>query len=79
MGFLLRPFRAKCEEGVHLSDSEAMSAKRLGIASNVSFNCYATIAGMPPILILHSLLLPMNIYPLVRAGNLDGGRVNQDG
>jgi hypothetical protein len=37
----------------------------LGIASNVSFISYAVIAGMPPILILHSLLLPMNIYRLI--------------
>jgi hypothetical protein len=31
----------------------------LGIASNLSFISYAVIAGMPPILILHSLLLPI--------------------
>ena len=34
----------------------------LGIASNLAFIAYAVIAGAPPILVLHSLLLPMNIY-----------------
>jgi hypothetical protein len=38
----------------------------LGIASNVSFILYASITGMVPILILHSLLLPMNIYRLLQ-------------
>jgi hypothetical protein len=38
----------------------------LGIASNVSFILYAAITGLVPILILHSLLLPMNIYRLVQ-------------
>ena len=38
----------------------------LGIASNLSFIAYAIIAGAPPILILHSLLLPMNIYRLMQ-------------
>jgi hypothetical protein len=36
----------------------------LGIASNFLFISYAIMAGMMPILILHSLLLPMNIYRL---------------
>jgi hypothetical protein len=38
----------------------------LGIASNISFILYATVTGMVPILILHSLLLPMNVYRLVQ-------------
>ena len=38
----------------------------LGIASNLSFISYAIMAGMLPILILHSLLLPVNIYRLVQ-------------
>ncbi len=46
----------------------------LGIASNVSFICYATIAGMRPILILHSLLLPMNIYRLVQVTQVGRAR-----
>ena len=38
----------------------------IGIASNLAFICYAIIAGMSPILILHCLLLPMNIYRLAQ-------------
>jgi len=38
----------------------------LGIASNLSFITYAIMAGMAPILILHSLLLPVNIYRLIQ-------------
>jgi CRP/FNR family cyclic AMP-dependent transcriptional regulator len=38
----------------------------IGIASNLSFMTYAVIAGMPPILTLHCLLLPMNIYRLIQ-------------
>lgn len=38
----------------------------LGIASNFLFISYAVMAGMLPILILHSLLLPLNIYRLVQ-------------
>jgi hypothetical protein len=36
----------------------------LGIASNFLFISYAIMAGMMPILVLHSLLLPVNIYRL---------------
>ncbi len=36
----------------------------LGIASNLSFISYAIMVGMLPILILHGLLLPVNIYRL---------------
>lgn len=38
----------------------------LGIASNISFISYAVIAGMPPILVLHALLLPMNVFRLIQ-------------
>ena len=38
----------------------------LGIASNLSFISYAIMAGMLPILILHGLLLPVNIYRLLQ-------------
>ena len=36
----------------------------IGIASNVTFICYAAVTGATPILVLHCLLLPMNIYRL---------------
>jgi hypothetical protein len=38
----------------------------LATASNVLFILYASITGLIPILILHSLLLPMNIYRLIQ-------------
>jgi CRP/FNR family cyclic AMP-dependent transcriptional regulator len=47
----------------------------LGIASNVSFILYATVTGMVPILVLHSLLLPMNVYRLVQIVRAPSGGV----
>lgn len=50
-----------------LSSFSVTSMRRLrwlGIASNVSFISYAIMAGMLPILILHSLLLPINLFRL---------------
>jgi hypothetical protein len=38
----------------------------LGIASNIAFISYAIMASMTPILVLHSLLLPINIYRLAQ-------------
>ncbi|HEY1932906.1 MAG TPA: hypothetical protein VGG99_12905 [Acetobacteraceae bacterium] len=40
--------------------------RMLGIGSNLAFIGYAVMAGAPPILVLHSLLLPINIYRLVQ-------------
>jgi len=45
----------------------------LGIASNVLFISYAWIAGLPPIAILHGLLLPINISRLVQMETESGG------
>jgi len=39
----------------------------LAIASNVMFIAYATAAHLPPILILHALLLPINLLRLWQA------------
>ena len=36
------------------------------IASNVAFIAYASIAHLHPILLLHSILLPLNAYRLVQ-------------
>ena len=36
----------------------------MAIASNLAFIAYAAIGSMPPILILHSILLPMNVMRL---------------
>ena len=43
------------------------------IASNVAFIAYAAVGRMPPILILHSVLLPMNIVRLVQIDGVVGG------
>ena len=42
----------------------------IGITSNITFIGYAAMTHIAPILILHSLLLPMNIYRLVQIGRL---------
>lgn len=34
----------------------------LNIASNIAFIVYGFVAGLPPILLLHATLLPLNIY-----------------
>lgn len=44
--------------------------RSLAIASNVSFILYAAISGLMPILVLHGLLLPMNIYRLIQITRL---------
>ena len=41
--------------------------RAVAIASNVAFLGYAALAGISPVLVLHALLLPMNIYRLVEA------------
>ena len=50
----------------------------LAIASNLSFIIYATISGLMPILILHGLLLPMNIYRLAQIARLPNAGVTGD-
>jgi hypothetical protein len=36
------------------------------ILSNVAFILYGSLAGLPPILVLHSILLPLNVYRLAQ-------------
>lgn len=55
--------------GLVLSTFSVTSMRRLrllGIGSNVAFICYAVMAGMLPILVLHVLLLPVNVLRLVQ-------------
>jgi len=42
----------------------------LGIASNVAFMTYGWLQDLPPVLILHAILLPVNIYRLVEMQRL---------
>ena len=49
----------------------------IGIASNIAFIGYAIMTSTTPILILHSLLLPMNIYRLVQIGQPRRGNLRE--
>jgi hypothetical protein len=42
----------------------------LGISSNVAFMAYGFLAGLLPVLILHAILLPLNIYRFVEMWRL---------
>ena len=44
-----------------------VSLRVLAIASNVAFIAYAALAGIHPVLLLHALLLPMNVWRLIEA------------
>jgi hypothetical protein len=47
----------------------------LAIISNVLFGLYAVLAHLYPVFLLHSILLPINIFKLARMGRLaPGGR-----
>ena len=47
--------------------SGMVALRAIAITSNVAFICYAALVGISPVLLLHALLLPMNIYRLVQA------------
>ncbi|MGB7990516.1 MAG: hypothetical protein WCF44_14045 [Candidatus Methylophosphatis roskildensis] len=44
-----------------------VALRLLAIASNLAFIGYAALAGIHPVLLLHALLLPMNVYRLLQA------------
>ncbi|HEX6723587.1 MAG TPA: hypothetical protein VF107_18605 [Burkholderiaceae bacterium] len=41
--------------------------RAIAIASNVMFIAYAVVAWLPPVLVLHALLLPINVWRLWQA------------
>jgi CRP/FNR family cyclic AMP-dependent transcriptional regulator len=43
-----------------------MPLRILAVASNLLFGAYGFLAELPPILILHSILFPINVYRLVQ-------------
>jgi len=46
----------------------SMTALRsIAIASNLLFIAYAALAGLSPVLLLHALLLPLNLFRLCQA------------
>jgi CRP/FNR family transcriptional regulator, cyclic AMP receptor protein len=42
-----------------------VALRLLAIGSNVAFIAYAMLAGIHPVLLLHAVLLPMNVWRLV--------------
>ena len=60
--YRLRGFRPGA--GNVLDEIDAPPLRYTAIASNLAFIAYAAIGSMPPILILHSILLPMNVMRL---------------
>ena len=44
-----------------------VSLRMMVIASNLAFIGYAVLAGIHPVLVLHALLLPINVWSLVEA------------
>ena len=51
-----------------------VSLRVLAIASNLAFIGYAVLAGLHPVLVLHALLLPMNVWRLAEAARQRGPR-----
>jgi CRP/FNR family transcriptional regulator, cyclic AMP receptor protein len=48
-----------------------VSLRVAAIASNLAFIVYAALSGIEPVLLLHALLLPVNVYRLVQALRLE--------
>lgn len=46
---------------------DLVALRATAIASNVAFIAYAGLAGIAPVLLLHVLLLPINVYRLIEA------------
>ena len=47
-----------------------MPMRAVAIASNVAFICYGSLGEMIPILVLHSVLLPLNIWRFIQMWSL---------
>ena len=46
---------------------DIVALRTTAIASNVAFIVYAAAAGIAPVLLLHVLMLPVNVYRLLEA------------
>jgi hypothetical protein len=44
----------------------------VAIASNVAFIAYGYLGGLAPVLLLHALLLPVNVYRLAQLRGVSG-------
>ena len=56
-----------------------VTLRLLAIASNLAFIAYAARAGIAPILVLHVLLLPMNVWRLAEGVSGRGSGHTQGG
>lgn len=54
--------------------SGMVALRAVAIASNVVFLGYAALTGISPVLLLHALLLPMNVYRLLQIVREPGHR-----
>ena len=43
---------------------DMLALRMVAIASNVAFIVYGTLAGIGPVLLLHAVLLPVNVFRL---------------
>ncbi|MDZ7654022.1 MAG: hypothetical protein U5L03_16430 [Burkholderiaceae bacterium] len=50
---------------------EARVMRLLAIATNLAFIGYGVLAALPPVLVLHLLLLPINLWRWAQACRLD--------
>ncbi len=48
------------------SCERAASLRSCAIAANIAFIAYGWIAGIPPVMALHLLLLPINVFRLLQ-------------
>jgi hypothetical protein len=51
----------------------------LAVVSNLLFGTYGVMAHLYPVFVLHSILLPINLFKLAQLQLLAGGDVQADG
>ena len=51
----------------------------LAVVSNLLFGAYGVMAHLYPVFVLHSILLPINLFKLAQLQLLAGGDVQADG
>ncbi len=57
---------------ITFSTRSITALRSVAIASNLMFIAYALVAELPPVLMLHTLLLPLNLWRLWQAATLRG-------
>jgi hypothetical protein len=51
---------------------DACSMRPLAVATNLAFIGYGALAGLPPVLTLHLVLLPINVWRWAQCPALEG-------